>query len=662
MSEISEGSLLWEPSADTIAQANLTHYANWLAKNRGLTIDGYHNLWQWSVDNIGPFWASVWDYFGLKASKPAETILADKSMPGAQWFVGARLNYAENIFQKMTPDRPMLLYKAEDEPLIELSWQTVYDQTNRLAQVLREMGVRPGDRVVAYMPNIPETIIAVLAVASLGAIWSSCSPDFGSRSVLDRFSQIEPKVLIAVDGYKYGGKTFDRRAVVAELQAALPTLEKTILVSQIANDAGGLAHTVLWQDSLNQMAPPAALNFEQLPFDHPLWVLYSSGTTGLPKPIVQGHGGILLEHVKATTFHNDLKPGDRFFWYSSTGWMMWNYLVGSLLTGCTVILYNGSPGYPDMNALWQLAEASGLTYFGTSAAYISACIKAGIQPNQQFDLSKIRGVGSTGSPLSLAGFQWIYDNVNRHLALESLSGGTDLCTAFVGGARTLPIYAGEIQGASLGAKVQAFNEAGEAVIDEVGELVIVEPMPSMPLYFWNDPDNERYQASYFEMFPGIWRHGDWIKINRRGGCVIYGRSDSTINRQGIRMGTSEIYQAVESFDEVVDSLVIDLEALGQASYMPMFVVLREGETLGDDLKQRINAKIRQDISPRHVPNEIFAIEQVPYTLSGKKMEVPIRKILLGQPVEQAAKRGAMRNPESIKYFVEFAERLKAKTG
>jgi acetoacetyl-CoA synthetase len=662
MSAISEGSLLWEPSADTIAQANLTHYANWLAANRGLTFDGYHDLWQWSVDNIGPFWASVWDYFGLKASKPAETILADKSMPGAKWFVGARLNYAENIFQKMTDDRPMLLYKAEDEPLIEMSWHTVYDQTNRLAQALREMGVRPGDRVVAYMPNIPETIIAVLAVASLGAIWSSCSPDFGSRSVLDRFSQIEPKVLIAVGGYKYGGKTFDRRTVVAELQAALPTLEKTILVSHIANDVADLTNTELWQTILDQTTPPAALSFEQLPFDHPLWVLYSSGTTGLPKPIVQGHGGILLEHIKATTFHNDLKPADRFFWYSSTGWMMWNYLVGSLLTGCTIILYNGSPGYPDMNALWQLAEASGLTYFGTSAAYISACIKAGIQPNQVFDLGKIRGVGSTGSPLSLAGFQWIYENVNRHLALESLSGGTDLCTAFVGGARTLPIYAGEIQGASLGARVQAFNEAGEAVIDEVGELVIVEPMPSMPLYFWNDPDNERYQASYFEMFPGIWRHGDWIKINQRGGCVIYGRSDSTINRQGVRMGTSEIYQVVESFDEVVDSLVIDLEALGRESYMPMFVVLREGVTLDDNLKQRITRKIREDISPRHVPNDILAIEQVPYTLSGKKMEVPIRKILLGQSVEQAAKRGAMRNPESIKYFVEFAEQLEAKIG
>jgi acetoacetyl-CoA synthetase len=537
---------------------------------------------------------------------------------------------------------------------VAVSWQEVYEKSHRLAQALREMGVQRGDRVVAYMPNIPETMIAVLAVASLGAIWSSCSPDFGSRSVLDRFQQIEPKILLAVDGYHYNGKAFDRRAVVAELQESLPTVEQTILVPHLANNTDTLSHTLLWQDVLDAAAPTETFAFEQVPFDHPLWVLYSSGTTGLPKPIVHGHGGVVLEHAKATTFHNDLKPTDRFFWYSSTGWMMWNYILGSLLSGCTIILYNGSPAYPDMNALWQLAEESGMTYFGTSAAYISACMKAGIQPKQEYDLSKIRGVGSTGSPLTMDGFEWIYNNVNQELALESLSGGTDLCTAFVGGARIMPIYAGEIQGASLGANVQAFNEAGEAVRGEVGELVITEPMPSMPLFFWNDPDNKRYKSSYFEMYPGIWRHGDWIKFNERGGCVIYGRSDSTINRQGVRMGTSEIYQAVEALPELMDSLVIDLELLGRDSYMPLFVVLRAGVELNDALKQRIKNKLRQDVSPRHVPNDIIQIKEVPYTLSGKKMEVPIRKILLGMEVEKAANRGAMRNPEAIDFFVKFA--------
>jgi acetoacetyl-CoA synthetase len=386
-------------------------------------------------------------------------------------------------------------------------------------------------------------------------------------------------------------------------------------------------------------------------------VLYSSGTTGLPKPIVHGHGGILLEHLKAIAFHNDVKAGDRFFWYTSTGWMMWNYLVGSLLSGAAAIIYDGSPGYPDMNALFELAQSSGMTYFGASAAFISACSRAGIHPNQQFDLSRLRGVGSTGSPLTVEGFHWVYENINRRLALESLSGGTDLCTAFVGGVRIMPIYAGEIQGASLGAKVQAFNEAGEPVIDEVGELVISEPMPSMPLYFWNDPAMERYQASYFEMFPGVWRHGDWIKFNERGGCIIYGRSDSTINRQGIRMGTSEIYRVVESFEEVLDSLIVDLELLGRESYMPLFVVLREGYYLTDELKQRIKQKLREDVSPRHIPNEILQISEVPYTLSGKKMEVPIRKILLGIDTHKAANPDAMRNPRALDFFVEFARKL-----
>jgi acetoacetyl-CoA synthetase len=652
---------LWNPTAETIARANLTHYMDWLEANKGLRFKTYPELWQWSVDHIADFWGSLFPYFNLIYSRPWSELLPERTMPGAKWFPGVELNYAQNIFAKSTPERPMMFYKAEDQPLVEISWAEAASQVSRLAQTLRQMGVERGDRVVAFLPNIPQAVIALLASASLGAIWSSCSPDFGSRSVLDRFAQIEPKLLIAVDGYQYNGRLFDRLEVIAELRAALPTLEQVILVPQIGRDAPLPAYMTPWSDALAESPSAAQLAFEQLPFDHPLWVLYSSGTTGLPKPIVQGHGGILLEQIKAAVLHNDLRPGDRFFWYTSTGWMMWNYVLGSLLSGASIILYNGSPGYPDLQGMFALAERSGMTYFGTSAAFIAACIKAGIHPNQVYDLSRIRAVGSTGSPLTPEGFQWIYDNMNPHLALESLSGGTDLCTAFVGGVRTQPVYRGEIQGASLGAKVQAFNEAGQPVLNEVGELVIAEPMPSMPLYFWGDPNMARYRASYFEMFPGIWRHGDWIAFNDHGGCMIYGRSDSTINRQGIRMGTSEFYRVVEAFDEVADSLIIDLELLGRESYLPLFVVLREGAVLDDPLKAAIKQQLRREVSPRHVPNEIISIDEVPYTLSGKKMEVPIRKILLGMDIKTAANPGAMRNPQALQFFVQFANMLSSST-
>ncbi len=659
MTSITEGSLLWSPTPAVKANANLTQYMNWLAQTRGLQFSDYPTLWRWSVTRVEDFWQSVWDYFDVRASQPPTAVLDERIMPGARWFSGAKLNYAENFFARQWADRPAIYYQPEDAPLQTLSWAEIERQTAVLAQVLRDRGVQPGDRVVAYMPHIPETIIALFAVASLGAVWSSCSPDFGSRSVLDRFQQIEPKALLAVDGYRYGGKAFDRLETVAELQDGLPTLAQTILFPLLGEgrDLAPLVNTVVWDDLLAATAVTPPLTFAQLPFDHPLWVLYSSGTTGKPKPIVQGHGGILLEHLKMAALHLDLKPDDRFFWYTSTGWMMWNFLVGGLLAGATIVIYNGSPGYPDMNALWRLAAQCGVTYFGTSAAFVSACMKAGIQPNRDFDLRAVRAVGATGSPLTVDGFAWIYDNVNRELALESVSGGTDLCTAFVGGCRLLPIYAGEIQGACLGAKVEAFDLDCRAVIDEVGELVITAPMPSMPLYFWNDADHARYRDSYFDMYPGVWRHGDWVKVNERGGCVIYGRSDSTINRQGIRMGTSEIYQAVEALDDVLDSLIVDLELLGRESYMPLFVVLRAGVTLDDDLKQRIRQKIRADISPRHVPDDIFAIDQIPYTLSGKKMEVPVRRILLGQDVGKVVNPGAMRNPGAIDYFVEMAGSL-----
>lgn len=657
MTTIHAGDLLWQPTAEDIARANLTQYMRWLAANRGLEFGGYPELWRWSVEQLEAFWGSLWEYLGIASSASADTVLAARTMPGAQWFPGARLNYAENIFRKRTAAQPMLFYQAENQPLTEYSWDTILDQSQRLAVALRLKGVQLGDRVVGYLPNIPEAIVALLACASIGAIWSCCAPDFGSRSVLDRFTQIEPRVLLAVDGYTFGGKCFDRRAIVAELQAALPSLQHTILIPHIAADTTGLAQAELWEAVLTTPAPPAPV-FAQLPFDHPLWILYSSGTTGLPKPIVQSHGGIVLEHAKASTFHNDLRPADRFFWYTSTGWMMWNYMVGSLLTGCSIVLYNGSPGWPDLNALWQLAEQTGMTYFGTSAAFITACMKAGLRPNEHYDLSRVRALGSTGSPLTTEGFAWVYAHVNPRLALESLSGGTDVCTAFVGGARIQPIYAGEIQGASLGAKVQAYSPDGAPLIDTVGELVITEPMPSMPLYFWNDPGNVRYLASYFDVYPGVWRHGDWISINERGGCVIYGRSDSTINRQGIRMGTSEIYRVVEALPEVVDSLIVDLELLGRDSYMPLFVVLREGVALDAPLIERIRQALRREVSPRHVPDAIFAIPEVPYTLSGKKLEVPIRRILLGHPVSEALSTGALRNPAALDFFLRFAEQAR----
>lgn len=675
MQDMVEGSLLWEPSADTLREATMAHYLSWLHEKYNLNFTNYQALWRWSVTEIEAFWGSLWDYFGIIASTPYTTVLSERTMPGAKWFVGAKLNYVENFFRHLeTPDRepshPAILYQPETGPLITIPWPTLYQQTAKLAQALQALGVQAGDRVVAYLPNIPETIAAFLATASLGAIWSSCPPDFGERSVLDRFAQIEPKVLIAADGYHWNGQIFDRTAVIAQLQAHLPTLEKTVLIPQVTAGAAAAAlpNTMLWNEFIAN-STATTLHYAQVPFDHPLWVLYSSGTTGLPKPIVQGHGGILLEHLKAIHLHLDLKPTDRFFWYTSTGWMMWNFLVGGLLNGSTIILYNGSPSYPDLNRLWRLAAESGMTYFGASAAFLLACMKADLHPGRDFDLRKLRALGSTGSPLPVTGFQWVYREVSQTLALESFSGGTDLCTGFVGGTRLQPIYAGELQTPLLGAKIQSFSEEGQPVINEVGELVICEPMPSMPLYFWNDPEMTRYRESYFEMFPAerssasrsaektVWRHGDWIKINERNGCVIYGRSDSTINRQGVRMGTSEIYQAVESIPEVLDSLIIDLELLGRESYMPLFVVLREGIPLTNELQVRIKAKIRQEISPRHVPNEIFAIQEVPYTLSGKKMEVPIRKILLGHPVEKAANVGAMRNPKSIEYFIQLAKQL-----
>jgi acetoacetyl-CoA synthetase len=507
---------------------------------------------------------------------------------------------------------------------------------------------------VAYMPNIPETVIAFLACASLGATWSSCSPDFGTQSVIDRFQQIEPTVLFAVDGYQYNGRLFDRLPVIADLQKALPTLRKTVLVPYISDTIElSQLDMVPWPSLLANQS--ATLTFEQVAFNHPLWILYSSGTTGLPKAIVQGQGGILLEHMKQLHLDADLKPGDRFFWFSTTGWMMWNLLLGGLLIGTTILLYDGSPAYPDMDTLWKFAQDSRATLFGTSAGYIASCMKAEIEPGKTYDLNTLRTIGSTGSPLSPEGFLWIYEHVKRDLWLASISGGTDVCSAFVGGSILLPVHTGELQCRLLGASVEAFDEQGQPLIDEVGELVITQPMPSMPLYFWNDPTGQRYTESYFSMYPGVWRHGDWIKITPHGSAIIYGRSDSTINRMGIRMGSSEIYRVVEGIPEILDSLIIGVEQPGGRYYMPLFVVLRTGIELDDALKTKIKSMLRTHISPHHVPDEIIQVSDVPRTLSGKKLEVPIKKLFMGVPLEKAVSIDALSNPQALQFYHELAQ-------
>ncbi len=654
-----DGVLLWEPSEELKRQANTTHYMQWLEQEKGLSFHSRDELWQWSVDNLEDFWASIAEYFHVKFSQPYTAVLTERKMPGAEWFPGARLNFAEHVFRNATSDRPALLFRSERHELVEVSWSELRQKAGAVARALRAMGVQQGDRVVAYMPNIPETLIAFLACASMGAVWSSCSPDFGTSSVIDRFKQIEPKVLFAVDGYQYNGKAFDRRPIVSELQQSLPTLEKTVLFPYLFKNAdpssANLAHTVPWHDLLSENA---RLEFEQVPFDHPLWVLYSSGTTGLPKPIVQGHGGILLEHLKSLALDLDIKPNDKFFWFTTTGWMMWNLLTSGLLVGAVVLLYDGSPSYPDIGALWKFAQDSAMIFFGTSAGFITSCMKAGIEPGKTYDLSKLRGLGSTGSPLPPEGFRWVYEHVKSDIWLASISGGTDVCSAFVGGSILLPVYSGELQCRSLGAKVEAFDEQGQPLLNEVGELVITEPMPSMPLFFWNDPGNKRYQESYFNMYPGIWRHGDWIQITARGTAVIYGRSDSTLNRMGVRMGTSEIYRVVEGFPEVLDSLIIGVEYPGGRYYMPLFVVLSDNVELDDALKARIKESLRRNISPHHVPDEVFAIREVPRTLSGKKLEVPVKKLFMGIPVEKAISIDAMSNPQSIQYFIELAGMIK----
>ncbi|HYZ28385.1 MAG TPA: acetoacetate--CoA ligase [Thermoleophilaceae bacterium] len=635
--------LLWTPSPERIERANLTRFA----RGRGLPED-YGALWQWSVDNLDEFWAAIWDEW-VDADAPYERVLGRREMPGAEWFPGARLNYAKHIFRGRDPEALAIQHSSESRPLASWTWGELEAETARVAAVLRELGVRKGDRVAAYMPNIPETVAAFLATAAIGAVWSSAAPEFGARSVIDRFAQIEPKVFLAIDGYRYGSKDFDCSAKVEQIHAAMP--EAKLVRFGYADGSG-------WGDTFTQTTEigdsplsVSDLGFEPVEFSDPLWILYSSGTTGLPKAIVHSQGGILLEQLKKAHLHLDAQPGDRIFWFTTTGWMMWNFLVGVLLTDASIVLFDGNPAG---EALWDLAADSGMTTFGTSAAFVAAAMKEGIEPARGRDLSALQAVGSTGSPLSPEGFQWVYDELGDHIWLFSTSGGTDVCSAFVGGVPTLPVYRGELQARSLGAKVESWDENGRSQTGKVGELVITEPLPSMPIYFWGDPDGERLRDSYFSMWPGIWRHGDWIEITERGTAIIYGRSDSTINRGGIRMGTAEIYRAVLSVDQVQDALVVDVPREGDENWMPLFVVMKDGHELDDGVVKQIKTRVREDCSPRHVPNDVIAIPAIPRTLSGKVLEVPVKRVLMGDPPEKAASRESLANPEAFDWFVDYA--------
>ena len=672
--------ILWWPSPDRIARAQLTAYRAWLQRERGLAFDGYEALWQWSCASLEDFWQSIWDCYGFSSPTPYARVLDRHVMPGAKWFDGATLNYTAEVFRNGRAagggERPAIVFRDETGDQPDVSWAELERRVASLAATLTASGIVAGDRVVAYLPNVPETIVAFLAVASIGAVWSVCAPDMGPVGVLDRFRQIEPVALIACDGYRYGGKTYDRGPMVVGLLDALPTVRTLIVLSPVDRDARPAAalasrlpsHVARCIDWADCVTANATLACTPVPFDQPLWIVYSSGTTGTPKAIVHGHGGAALVGLKEARLQLDLAPGDRFHWYSSSGWIMWNSQLGALLCGATVCVFDGNAGTPDDRTLWRFAAERRVDFFGAGAAFYGGCLKAGIEPGRDFDLSSLRSLGSTGSPLSEDAYRWIYANVKADVWLGPISGGTDLAAAFICGSVTLPVRVGEMQCRALGAAVHAFDDAGRPLLDAVGELVCTEPIPSMPLYFWNDPGSRRLTESYYDTYPGVWRHGDWIRLiphreddgQETVGAVIYGRSDATINRHGIRMGTAELYRAVEALPEVLDSLVVDLEYLGRESWMALFVVLRDvnGQqpALDDALTARINAEIRKALSARHVPNDVFAIGSVPRTLSGKKLELPVKKLLMGQPLAAVVNRDAMANPESMDWFVELAAR------
>jgi acetoacetyl-CoA synthetase len=654
----------------------IRRYQQWLRQTRGLEFADYQGLWEWSVRDLEAFWRSIWEYFELQSPTPFRRVLAEQKMPGARWFEGAQVNYARQVLRHVQPADaagfPAIISRNEKGEQHELTWPELRRQVASLALHLKAQGLQPGDRVAAYLPNIPEAMVAFLAVVSLGGVWSICAPDMGTNAVLDRFKQIAPKMLIACDGVRYGGRDFDRTAVVAELQAALPSVRHVLIHRNLGTDTKQLPTFTDWADTIKGTgAEVDAFEPMWLPFDHPLWIVYSSGTTGLPKPIVHGHGGIVLVMLGAGALHNDVgcsydanSWGERYHWYSSTGWVMWNAQLAGLLSGTTCCIYDGNPGgskdKPDWGVLWRFASELGVTFFGAGAAFFTNCMKAGVDLSQFPGLRKVRALGTTGSPLSEDAQRWgtaQFEKLGtRDIWWCNISGGTDFAGAFIGGNRELPQVPGQMQCRELGAAVEAWNEQGQPVIGEVGELVCTKPIPSMPLYFWNDEGNKRYLSSYFDMYPGVWRHGDWLKVTPEGGCIIYGRSDATINRHGLRMGTSELYSAVEALPEVLDSMVVDLEYLGRDSYMPLFVVLRPGVPLDDAMKAKIGGAIRTALSPRFVPDAIVQVAEIPRTLSGKKQELPIKKLLLGQPIEKVVNRDAMANPQCLEWYVEFARK------
>jgi acetoacetyl-CoA synthetase len=648
---MSHGDLLWSPPADVRERSRIGHYLGWLERERARTFEGYGELWRWSIEDLPGFWSSIWDHFELGPPVDEHDVLVARSMPGARWFPGAELNWAGRALRGGDGDAPAVVSISQTRPAVTLTWAALRAEVARCQAGLRRLGVGRGDRVVAYLPNIAETVVAVLATAGLGAVWASCAPEFGTRAVVSRFQQIDPTVLLTVHGYRYGAKAVDRRDEVAELQHALPALRATVLLPYL-DEGAALVGTVPWAELV---AEPGPLEVEPVPFDHPLYVLYSSGTTGLPKPIVHGHGGILLEHAKALALHKEIGAGDRLFWFSTTGWMMWNFLVSGLLAGATVVAVDGDPGHPDLGWLWAMAAEHRVTCFGTSAPFLMACRKAGLRPGADHDLSALRSVGSTGAPLPAPGFEWVYEAVKDDIYLSSISGGTDVCSAFVGGSMLLPVRSGVIAGPCLGVAVEALSPEGEPLVGEQGELVIAEPLPSMPVGFWGDADGSRYRAAYFERYPGRWHHGDWITIDADGSCVISGRSDATLNRGGVRLGTSDFYAVVEGFDEVVDSLVVHLDdPAGGPGELLLFVVMAPGVELAAGLEQRLAQELRRAVSPRHVPDAVHAVPAVPRTLSGKKLEVPVKRILLGQPVEDVASSDALADPTALDAYRAFA--------
>jgi acetoacetyl-CoA synthetase len=665
-SSMIEGQLLWTPDPARIARSQIARFMDWLARERGLRFDDYETLRRWSIADLDGFWSAIWAFYDVQSDRPYDEVLDARIMPGARWFVGSRVNYAEHILRhgrSAAPDEVAFVHGSETRVLATMTWHELGAAVRSFASALRALGVGPGDRVVAYMPNVPETAIAMLATTAIGAIWSSAAPEFGARTVIDRFAQIEPKLIFVADGYRFAGKDYDRTPVIREILAELPTVEHVVWFPYLIPERidAGVAGALPWSQFAD--APPVApeaFAFERVAYDHPLWILFSSGTTGLPKAIAHAHVGVLVEHLKSTGLGQNLGPTKRMFFYSTTGWMMWNALLSSMLQGSSVVLYDGHPAHPGPELLWQLAADAGATTFGASPTFVEIMRKANIVPRERFDLSKLDNVLLTGSPVSPETTAWFYENVKADIWVNSPSGGTEVVAAWVGGTPLQPVYAGEIQARALGMDVRSWDETGEEVDDEVGELVVTSPAPSMPLYFWNDPGGERYRETYFEQFPGVWRHGDFIRINRRGGAYIYGRSDSTLNRYGVRIGTAEIYRAVDTLGEVADSLIVCLELPGGGFYMPLFVKTAPGVELDDALRSRIASKLRADCSPRHVPDEMHRVDAIPYTLTGKKMEVPIRRILAGAVPERVASRDAMMDPTALDWYVAFARERRAK--